>query len=475
MSVRRVAFVLVGALAGLLFAVAGVATYARLDAADAQSHLRTRWVPAETATISLEAAYVNQETGQRGYLLTADPNVLAPYIAGRHEAVALQHRLQRLLAPDATAEKRLAAVVAAAARWERRAAAPQIAARRQGPISQQRLDRLILAGKADFDTLRARLSALIGRTGQLVTLEVDRIASTELRANIMTGAAALLAILVASAAVPLVRRTLTRPLEDLLTRVRRVAGGDYETEIPPDGPLELALIGREVDRMRASILQHSSHLVSMQHQLTLREERVRLAANLHAHSIQRVFGLGLSLSAAASRHLQLQGALEPLIDETDQIIRELRAEIFETGSALPRASLPTAIGALVRQSERALGFVPALELRGPVETASDTELAESVLAVLREALRTAVLSNGASAAEVTVAAENGHLSLTVVHDGSGEGPGRQSAELRLLAAQAARLHGQVALAELVGGGVRLEWSAPLATPEVAHAPEALED
>src|SRR6478672_4568094 len=94
--------------------------------------------------------------------------------------------------------------------------------------------------------------------------------------------------------------------------------------------------------MRISIVDRSAELVAAQHELSVQSERQRVAADLHDTTIQRLFGLGLKLSALASQRTELQGTLNALIDEADEIIRQLRQMIFEMNGDTSRSGEDTA-------------------------------------------------------------------------------------------------------------------------------------
>jgi two-component system phosphate regulon sensor histidine kinase PhoR len=96
-----------------------------------------------------------------------------------------------------------------------------------------------------------RYAALPPRDGLIVRVALplsiveDRLASVRL---IVVGGAAAAAI-VGVAAVWLVGRTLTRPVREMTARVSRMAGGDLEARVPPDGTSELDMLGATLNRM----------------------------------------------------------------------------------------------------------------------------------------------------------------------------------------------------------------------------------
>lgn len=463
-SVRFVATALVGVLVAILVLSSAASLVARLRVANAQNELRNRWIPAQDAAIALEAAYTDEETGQRGFLLTGDPTFLQPYDSGSGTAVGLQNQLAALLRNDPVALGDLHQVTAAMDAWTSEAAEPQIAERRKGPIDPAQLDPMALRGKQLFDIVRAKLTVLHDRTGALASLQLRRIDQAQSLATIITIVTVALAALVAVLAVPVLARVLTRPLRRLLGSVQRVAKGDYQAAIVPEGPAEIQLIAGAVERMRQSILEHSRNLVESREELTLRDERDRLAADLHDLSIQRLFALGLSMSAAASRNPEMRAVLHGFVDETDRIIRELRGIIFDISHAKAPDSLRAGVGALVNESSRALGFSPSVEFRGPVDQATSAEITEEMLAVLREALSNVARHAHASRAEVVVSAGEGLMRLSVADDGNGLAPSMVNGNgIVNMQARAARLGGEASVTSGTEGGTTLSWTVPLAS------------
>jgi signal transduction histidine kinase len=124
-------------------------------------------------------------------------------------------------------------------------------------------------------------------------------------------------------------------------------------------------------RRRRLANPHSTQiLLDAESELALHREHDRLASDLHDLTIQRVFGLGLTLASLTRRHPELESAFAPLIAETDQTIRELRTVIFDISrhQQTSAASLRGRAPELAHQSARALGFDPTVAFRGPVDT-----------------------------------------------------------------------------------------------------------
>jgi signal transduction histidine kinase len=443
-------------------ATAIIAKVERDDVSSRQDTLRTVLRPARTAEADLLTAYVNQETGQRGFLLTGDERFLQPYTTGRATAARLQDELTTLIGQDAQARPSLLAAVNAGRAWQQQSAEPEIAARRQGPIPQGPLLSIVARGKVLFDALRARFDDLITRTEAEITAALGKVSQTQRDAGTAIDAALVGAIALAVVALFGLRYLFAVPLTRFLRQIRVVASGDYAAPLDAGGPQEFTIIADAVDRMRASIIRSTADAAAVQQRLRLREERDRLAADLHDRTIQRVFGLGLALDSINTKASDGSKDLEPLVEETDKIIRELRSVILAISGDPNTEGLRAGVMALVSDSRRSLGFLPELEVRGPIDTAVPADVAAEVLAVLREALSNAARHARASQVLVTLGYEDEQLMLRVADDGVGVAPDARAGDgTRNVRARAERLGGTASVCPGPNGGTVVSWQVPL--------------
>ncbi|MFD6063101.1 MULTISPECIES: sensor histidine kinase [Rhodococcus] len=477
-SLRTLLWLAIGILVTLFAVSTAFSVYGRLAVRASVDDLSEQLRPAQRAVAELTTSYVNQETGQRGYTLTGDPQFLEPYDAGRRDAAALHTRLDTLLAEDAAAQAALQRTAEAAEMWRTRAAEPQISARRDNASEPDRIQSTTATGKELFDDLRARLAELSARTDVLVTEQVERVHSAQALANIATVVAFVLAVVTAVTAVYLTRRLLTRPIDRLLADIGAVAGGDYGREIDTDGPREVAIIAGAVDTMRTSLLAKNEQLMAAERARARDDEQGRMAADLHDMTLQRVFGLGLALTSLGVRHPRLSADLDPLIDETDSIVRGLRAVIFDltgsTGAARSgeAGSLSAAVSEIVDNSAAALGFTPDVCVEGPVDRYSGSEAGPELQAALREALSNVARHAQASVCSVRVTAAADGLVLTVSDNGTGIAAGAAHGDgLTNIRRRAERLGGHAVFRDL-GPGTAVEWAipAPEASPQVTDRP-----
>jgi signal transduction histidine kinase len=249
----------VGVLALLLFSVAAVAAggIALVNLHSDRGPVLDTYDPAEFHVQQLDIALLNQETGVRGYALSANPAFLAPYTEGaaaeKAAIASLQSESGQLPAPT---RADLKSVAAQARHWRVTYAEPAInQVRRSGkPV----ISPGIVAGKADFDALRAKIAVL---EADIETARSHGIAALNDAADVLNVVFIAIAIGLALIVVLLalgLRATAIRPLDRLAAQVRRVAGGDFEHEVTVPGPREVTHLAADVNTMRERILQELS-------------------------------------------------------------------------------------------------------------------------------------------------------------------------------------------------------------------------
>ncbi len=211
-----------------------------------------RWQPAFTLSQDVLSDLVNQETGVRGYALSRERSLLAPYT----EYYALEQRQQKtlrgLLSGRDDLLSGLTAVEAAAQNWRTSFAQPFIDRVRAGDPSVGQ-DAAGPLAKAAFDRIRAVSANLTAK------VRSTRAAAERERA---TARRYLLAALLVTAALMAVvgvllwrglRRAVLEPIESLAAQTRAVAAGNVSRRILPGGPPEIEALGSDVDAMRARI------------------------------------------------------------------------------------------------------------------------------------------------------------------------------------------------------------------------------
>jgi signal transduction histidine kinase len=234
----------------------------------ARARVVDRLDPATFQALRLDSALVDQETGVRGYALSAQPGFLGPYTSGLATQRAATASLRTLLRQEPAASAALAQVTRRASFWRSRYARPtilQVQASGKSATSP-------VQGKAAFDALRhsvVLLQADIARAHRQGLANLHHAAAVLVA--VCVGIAAVLLIIVAGLALAL-RVAAIRPLSRLAAEARQVAAGDFGHEVAQSGPRELRELGADVNRMRERILRELS---SLQDALTSLEARSR--------------------------------------------------------------------------------------------------------------------------------------------------------------------------------------------------------
>ncbi|GAA3337453.1 two-component system sensor histidine kinase [Amorphoplanes nipponensis] len=159
-------------------------------------------------------------------------------------------------------------------------------------------------------------------------------------------------------------------------------------------------------------------------QIVVLEDRERIARDLHDVVIQRLFATGMHLQGALPYAAKADAAkrINAAVDDLDATIRDIRRSIFElrtpTGPSL-RAELRDTVDA----AAETLGFRPALDTSGPVDSAIPDDIKPELLAVVREALSNIVRHAHATDARLSVRVAGGEVVLSVEDDGVGCDPG----------------------------------------------------
>jgi signal transduction histidine kinase len=204
-------------------------------------------------------------------------------------------------------------------------------------------------------------------------------------------------------------------------------------------------------------------------ELTLVEDRERIARDLHDTVVQRLFATGLSLQGAAGLiHSDPETAVrrvEDSVDELDLTVKYIRSAIFGLESRVERNrdGVRTRVLGLVAESAPMLGFEPTVLFEGPVDTATPAPIATDMLAALREALSNVARHAGASHVDVVVNVDTTSLTLSVTDDGVGPpAPGQPRGHgLDNMKARATQREGTFDIGPADPRGTVIEWRVPL--------------
>ncbi|MBM2619721.1 CHASE3 domain-containing protein [Actinoplanes sp. LDG1-06] len=274
---RRV--VLLFTVAGLL--LAGIGAFAAITAADSNRNLDVlldKTGPMRVAGQELYSAYLDQETGVRGFALSGSAKNLQPYERGVAAEQKLLARIEELNADGGRDDIRadLDQVRQLAQQWRSDVADPVIAAGSTGTGSAAGLDEA--ANDTRFNALRASVDQL---QADILALRNEAAGAARRTASVLAAlevAAAVILVVVGGLMLLLLDRLVSRPIADLAGQVRRVADGDYERHIDAAGSPELASLAGDVDGMRRRIAAELSEVREARTQVESANQQLELKA-----------------------------------------------------------------------------------------------------------------------------------------------------------------------------------------------------
>jgi signal transduction histidine kinase len=204
----------------------------------------------------------------------------------------------------------------------------------------------------------------------------------------------------------------------------------------------------------AAIAIENARLYEQSRELSIVEERNRLARELHDSVTQKLFGLVLSAEAAVmllerdadeakEEVRRLQALAQEALDELRSLVFELRpASIEDEGLA---TALRKHVDVLRRVERREI----KLELSGNSKRKPEVE--REVLRIAQEALQNALRHARAETIEVRLRSDEGRLRLAVSDDGVGFDPAAPAVRSRRLG-----LTSMEERAEAIGGALRID-------------------
>jgi signal transduction histidine kinase len=205
----------------------------------------------------------------------------------------------------------------------------------------------------------------------------------------------------------------------------------------------------------AAVLIEHSRLYEASRDLSVLEERNRLARELHDALTQSLFGLRLRLEAGDTA-----GASAVL----DEVFAELRSLIFQLRPpALEQEGLVASLAKHLEVAGRTNGLTTRIEA-GACGTV-DPEVEQALFRIAQEALSNVVRHAGATQVVVSLSREGDCLALAVRDDGHGFDPTHRSVSARTLGLvsmreRAADLGGTLTIESTPGSGTTVRAEVP---------------
>jgi signal transduction histidine kinase len=250
----------------------------------------------------------------------------------------------------------------------------------------------------------------------------------------------------------------------VVTRDGHIWGNLYITEPLNGQPFSYddELLLETFGRVAGSVIDQSNLRRELR-ELTVAEERERLARDLHDTVIQRLFGVGLGLQMALPQ-LSDEDARDRVnlaLDELNETIHDIRTTIFEIDQdRATEDTLRQRATALTNEVGTRLGVEAHLSMESGLSQQVNEHCAHHTIQALREILSNIVRHSEATRVDVTISGDSEFLVLRVHDNGVGfdkvVGFGRG---LRNLATRARDLGGECIVESSAESGTLVTWTA----------------
>jgi len=249
---------------------------------------------------------VNQETGVRGYLVSADRGFLAPYTAGVEQYERGFAEAKRLTSDNPAQQARLDEMNRLALTWRNRIAEQEIGLMSDPTTREQaRAMEASGAGKESMDGFRAKVKEVAEIEEALLATR----SAAQAEAASMTFGAAMAAAIGAVVLSLLVGFTLARgiatPIARMTTAMNSLAGGNLSTDIPARGRKdEVGAMAEAVQVFKDNALEMKRLQEEQEAQKARAEQEKKAAMQKLADDFQASVGGIISLLSSATTELQ---------------------------------------------------------------------------------------------------------------------------------------------------------------------------
>jgi two-component system, NarL family, sensor histidine kinase DevS len=238
--------------------------------------------------------------------------------------------------------------------------------------------------------------------------------------------------------------------------VTEKAGGfDEQDEITMSALAALAGTGIDSIRMMEELQDRA-----------VREDRDRIARDVHDSIIQNLFAVGLGLQARAFASVDdpdLREALDDASVAIDASIAELRRLIYDLHGDLPRrGSVAEEVAELAERLGSPYEIPVKIVVSGSVPDL-DVGIIDDVLQIVRESVSNALRHSGATSITVSLSVDDRSLVLTIEDDGDGFDVGSAPWGLGLtnMRTRTMRAGGELAVRSCHGSGTTVTAQIPL--------------
>jgi len=257
-------------------------------------------------------------------------------------------------------------------------------------------------------------------------------------------------------------RIITSRLDRVSEASQSWSQGDFSVLV--DDPLqdELAQLGKTLNNMAVRM----ENLLEERQEISVMEERNRLARELHDSVKQQTFAASAQLAAGRSRLNQEDQAAEENLREAEKLIDSVRRELTDLIHELRPANLQgkglaNAVREYAGELETQMDIPVTVRIRG--ERTIPLEIEQTVFRIIQGAMSNVARHSRATQAEIRMRYEKEHLEIIISDDGVGFTPGTQSYSIGLKSMQerAELISGRIQVRSRPGAGTTIQVHAPI--------------
>jgi len=205
-------------------------------------------------TVKIAKDMVDQETGQRGFIITGEDSFLEPYRNGQAQLTTDIAALRPRLTGDSDNLALLNQIELLAAKWTEKAAKPEIGARQEmnaNPVTIADVSAMLQAetGKAILDAMRVQFDIFIQTENKLNAVRSEKAQQNVVQARALTIGLTLGSIIMGLLLGISISRGITRPLAKLTKMTNKMAVGDISQMVDVKSREEMSKITIRQDEL----------------------------------------------------------------------------------------------------------------------------------------------------------------------------------------------------------------------------------
>jgi signal transduction histidine kinase len=210
----------------------------------------------------LERLVLDLETGERGFILTGQPQFLQPWETARAAFPGLADELQDLVSGDPEKARQAALIARAGAAYLREYSVPLVNAAKRGDPAVRSVAETV-AGKQRVDALRRELDLLLSAEQRAQMRSQTSADAAEQWAAAAAAAGILGSVVLIAVYATYLSRTIVQPVRTTAVMASRLAAGDLRARVPETGIAEIGALERAFNVMGSSLERSRAELAAL--------------------------------------------------------------------------------------------------------------------------------------------------------------------------------------------------------------------